>query len=209
MEKEQSDRLNAFLNENKGKRKFTQSVDLIVNFKNIDFSKQDSRLNMEIKLPFGKGKVNKVLLFSDDSAMSAKASQLGVKVVKGSELSSIFTDKIRMAELLEYELVSQPVLMPQIAKTLGQFLGPRNKMPRPVMGDISAVIGGMGKSIFIRNKGKYLPTVHCVVGTEQMPQEQISANIDETIGEFAKKPGKQNIRSVFIKLTMSKPVRLI
>jgi large subunit ribosomal protein L1 len=209
MEKEQIDKLSAFLGENKGKRKFTQSVDLVVNFRNIDFSKQDNRLNMEIKLPYGKGKVSKVMLFSDDAAMSAKASQLGIKVAKSGELASIATDKVKMAELLEYELIAQPALMPQIAKTLGQFLGPRNKMPRPVIGDVSAMIGSMGKSLFVRSKGKYLPTAHCVVGTEQMPQDQIAANIDEVIGAFAKKTGKQNIRSVFIKLTMSSPVRLI
>ena len=51
-----------YIGENKGKRKFKQSVELAINFKNIDFSKQDNRLNMEILLPNGKGKVRKIAL---------------------------------------------------------------------------------------------------------------------------------------------------
>ncbi|MFA6530635.1 MAG: 50S ribosomal protein L1, partial [Candidatus Micrarchaeia archaeon] len=41
--------------EDKGKRKFTQSVELIVNFRGIDFTKPENRLNLDIALPKGKG----------------------------------------------------------------------------------------------------------------------------------------------------------
>ena len=47
-----------FIAENKGKRKFKQSVELAVNFKDIDFSKQDNRLNLDIILPNGRGKAS-------------------------------------------------------------------------------------------------------------------------------------------------------
>ena len=209
MEKEALEKLGEYIEANRGRRKFTQSVDLSINFSGIDFSKQDNRLNLEVKLPNGNGRVSRVLVFSDDKAISATAQQLGALVVPGSEIQAIANDKKRLGELLQYELVAQPALMPVIARQLGQFLGPRNKMPRPIIGDISNILGGMGKSIYIRSKGKYLPTVHCSIGTEKMDSNAISANIDETLAVISKKTGKQNIKSVYVKLTMAPPIRLI
>lgn len=209
MEKEQLDKLSAFINENKGQRKFTQSVDLTVNFTGLDFSKADQRLNIEIKMPNGKGRESQVIFFGDDRNLVAKAQAAGAKIIGSAEIPSIANDKVRMNELLNNELLAQPALMPQIAKGLGQFLGPRNKMPKPAIGDINTLISNISKSVFIRSKGKYLPTVHCVVGTEKMEIPQIAENIDEVMGAFSKKLGKQHIKSVYVKLTMSKPLRLI
>ncbi len=56
MDKETLEKLGTFINENKGKRKFSQSVEVAVNFMGIDMAKQDNRLNLEIKLPNPKGK---------------------------------------------------------------------------------------------------------------------------------------------------------
>jgi large subunit ribosomal protein L1 len=210
MEKEQLDKLNALISENKGKRKFVQSVDLSVNFTGIDFSKQDNRLNMQITLPNGRGKTSDVIFFGDDANLAAKAQQAGAKVVPGREILDIASDKTRMADLLNHELIAQPALMPQIAKALGQFLGPRNKMPKPVIGtDVSSIIKGIGGSIYVRSKGKYLPTAHCVVGNESMDVNAIATNVDEVIGAFTRKVGRPHIKSAYIKLTMSKPVKLI
>ena len=209
MEKEQQDKLTAFIAENKGKRKFTQSVDLTVNFTGIDFNKQDNRLNMQVLLPNGRGRDTQVIFFADDKNLSAKAQAAGAQVVPSSEIPTIANDKARMNELLNKELLAQPSLMPQIAKAFGQFLGPRNKMPRPAVGsDVGATIASIGKSIYIRSKGKYLPTINCVVGTEKMAPEEISANIDEVVGSLSKKVGKAHIKSVYVKMTMSKPLRL-
>ncbi len=209
MEKEQLEKLGSFIEANKGKRKFTQSVDLSVNFSGIDFTKPDNRLNLEVKLPNGRGKESKVMVFSDDRNINSKVEKYGAKIIPGSEIATISNDKARQNELLEYELVAQPALMPAIAKQLGQFLGPRNRMPKPLIGDIDRIVGGMGNSIYIRSKGKYLPTVHCLVGTEKMPLGEIAANIDEVVNAVVKKVGKHNIRSVYVKLTMSEPLKLV
>ena len=210
MEEEPLGKLKTFIEENKGKRKFTQSVELAVNFKGIDFTKQDNRLNLEIKLPHGKGRDSKAVVFADDAKLAEKAAAAGAKVIPSSQLQSLSSNKAQMTDLLNYELVAQPSMMPQIAKSLGQFLGPKNKIPRPLIGeDVSAVISNISKSIYLRSKGKYLPTIHCLVGTESMKPEDISSNIDEVINSLAKKVGKANIKSAYVKLTMSKPLRII
>ncbi len=211
MEKEQLEKLGAFIGANKGKRKFTQSVELAVNFTDVDFSKQENRLDVEIRLPNGTGKSREVMVFADSKSISdATVQTVGAKVVNSSELTGIATDKARMAELLKYELFAEPRMMPQIAKALGPFLGPRNKMPKPLLDtDVAKVISESSRSIAIKSKGKYLPTAHCVVGTEKMGAAEIAANIDEVLGSLAKKVGRPRIKSVFVKLTMSAPVRLV
>ena len=207
MEKEQLEKLGSFIEANRGKRKFTQSVDLSVNFSGIDFSKPDNRLNLEVKLPNGRGKESKVIVFSDDRNISSKVEKFGVKIIPGSEIATISNDKARQNELLEYELVAQPSLMPSIAKQLGQFLGPRNRMPRPLIGDVEGIVKGMGNSIYIRSKGKYLPTVHSIVGIEDMEASKIYNNIIEVVNSVGAKVGQNNVKSVYVKLTMSEAVK--
>ena len=210
MEKGTFDKFNAFIEENKGKRKFTQSLELSMNFANIDFNKQDNRLNLEVKLPNGKGKSSNVIVFADDKAMSERAAQDGAKIIPSKELQTIATDKVMLSELLNCDLLAQPSLMPQIAKSLGQFLGPRGRMPKPVIGsDVSTLISNATKSITLKSKGKYLQKINCLVGTEKMAAPELAANIDEVLSSVTKKVGKQNIKSVYVKMTMSKPLRLI
>lgn len=209
MDQEQLAKFSAFVEENKGKRKFSQSVELAINFTGMDFNKQDNRLNMEIKLPNGKGKEHKIMVFADDRIMSEKVTQLGAKVVPSSQIPSMSNDKEKLKELLAYELFAQPSLMPQIARTFGQFLGPRNKMPRPMVGDVNSMISNATKSVYVRSKGKYLPTVHCMVGTEKMNASELVSNIDEVVAVVTKKVGKEHMRSVYVKFTMGKPLRLV
>ncbi len=210
MEKETFEKFSSFISENKGKRKFNQSVELAINFMGIDTSKQDNRLNLEIKLPNPKGKKHSVIVFADNKAIASAAQESGAKVIPSSELDSITTNKQMLNELLQSELLSEPSLMPQIAKRLGQFLGPRNKMPRPLMGtEISKAVEDTARSVFIRSKGKYLPTVHCMVATENMDPKAIAANIDEVVNAVIKKVGKDHIKSVYAKLTMSSPMRIV
>ncbi len=210
MEKETLDKLSAFIQENKGKRKFNQSVELAINFMGYDTNKQDNRLNLEIKMPNPKGKSHNVIVFADDKNIASKAQASGAKVIPGAEIAAITNDKIKLNELLQGELLAQPSLMPQIAKALGQFLGPRNKMPRPLMGaDINKAVEDTARSVFIRSKGKYLPTVHCMVATESMDVNAIAANIDEVVAAVVKKVGREHIRSVYTKLTMSKPMKIM
>jgi large subunit ribosomal protein L1 len=100
-------------------------------------------------------------------------------------------------------------MMPQIAKALGQFLGPRNKMPRPITGDIETMVNNATKSIYIRSRGKNLPTVHCMVGTETMQINELASNIDAVLSEVIRSVGKQSVRSVYLKLTMSQPLKIM
>lgn len=207
---EELETFSKFLAENKGKRKFKQTVELAINFKGIDFTKQDNRLNMDITLPNGKGKSKKIAVFSTDRNISADAQKNGVEVIDGTQIEQIGKDPARMNSLLEYELIAQPSLMPVVAKNLGQFLGPRNAMPKPLLGNasLSSLAAELNKRISIKNRGKNLPTVHCIVGSEDMEANKIYDNIKEVMGSVTKKVGGNHIKSAYVKLTMSKPLKI-
>ncbi|MCL4373471.1 MAG: 50S ribosomal protein L1 [Candidatus Marsarchaeota archaeon] len=209
MDEETQKKISSFIEENKGKRKFNQSVELAINFFDVDFSKQNNRINMDVKLPYGRGKESSIIVFADDRGIVDRLSEFNIKVIPSSQLQTISTEKEKMRELLSSNLFAQPSLMPQIAKVLGTFLGPRNRMPRPLMGDIKKTMSDSLSSISIRSKGKYLPTVHCVVGSEKMDIQKIISNIDEVISQLSKKVGRQHIKSAYVKLTMSKPLKFI
>ncbi len=200
-----------FINENKGKRKFKQSVEVAVNFKNIDFSKQENRLNLEVLLPNGKGKESKVLLFANEKETIDKAKALGIEVITQDELQSIANDKKRLKQLLNYELYAQASMMPTIAKLLGPFLGPRNKLPKPILPnqDLKKLLDEAKRKINIKTKGRFLPTVHFIIGKEDMDPKSLYENLEEALNAIKRKVGDNAIRSVYIKLTMSPSKRLI
>lgn len=205
------DEFSKFIAENKGQRKFKQSVELAVNFKGVDFNKQDNRLNLEVMLPYGKGKTRKLLVFATDKTLIEDARKNGIEVINGNEVEGVATDAKRLNSLLDYDMVAQPNLMPVLAKSLGQFLGPRNRMPRPLLGNanLATIATEATRRVVVRSKGKYLPTVHAVVGSEDMEPDKILNNINEVMEAVKKKVGANNIKSVYVKLTMSKPARLM
>ncbi len=200
-----------FINSNRGKRKFKQSVELAINFKGIDFSKQENRINIEAVLPNGKGKTKSIAVFATEKPIVSKAKELGLVVIDGSEIGSIANDQARLRELLNYELLAQPNLMPAIAKALGQFLGPRGHMPKPLLGnvDLASISSEINKKVSIRSKGRFLPTVHCVIGTEDMEPQKLYENMNSVISAVAKKVEQNHIRSVFVKMSMSSSMRVM
>ncbi|MGC8547494.1 MAG: 50S ribosomal protein L1 [Candidatus Micrarchaeia archaeon] len=200
-----------FLQENKGKRKFRQTVELAINFKGRDFTNQSNRLNFTVLLPNGKGKSSKLAVFASDKNIIDEAKRNNIEVISDSDIPTIAADKQRLASLLNYELLAQPSLMPTIARYLGQFLGPRGKMPRPLLPGTSMqrAAAEANAQITIKNTGKFLPTIHCAVGTEDMDPKKLFENIKAVVDSIAEKVRKDNIKSIYVKLTMSKAQRLL
>lgn len=200
-----------FIADNKGKRKFKQTVELAINFKGMDFTKQDNKLNLDVILPNGKGKTKRIAVFATERSVIEDAKKNDIEVIDGASVDGIGKDPARLNSLLQYELVAQPSLMPSIAKSLGQFLGPRNRMPRPLLGsaNLTTLSNELNRRINIRSKGKNLPTVHCIVGTEDMDPQKLYDNINEVVGSVVRKVGNSHIRSVYVKLTMSQPTKFM
>lgn len=194
----------------KGKKQFKQSVELIINMRGIDFSKTENRLNLDIALPKGKGgKEPKIAVIGEES-VTTPAKKAGVDLtISPAELPS-YADRVKIRDLAEhYVLLAQPNLMAQVAKHLGQYLGPRGKLPKPIVGNMAELVEKARKSVRIVSKGKYLPTVQSLVGIETMPQEDLAENIDAVYDAVKSKVTEGNIKSMFVKLTMGKPIRVV
>jgi len=195
--------------EDKGKRKFLQSIEMIINFTRVNFSKQDQRLDLAVVLPKGRGKPVKVAVFADgQAALDAKKAGADL-VIPSEEIPLIATDKKKAIKLAkEYVFLSEPKLMALVGKHLGQTLGTRGKLPRPIVGkSIKQAIEEARNTVFLKTKGKYLPTLQCIVGSEVMSSEDILENANAVLSAILQKLQKQNIKNILFKLSMGSPVK--
>jgi len=203
--------INKIIKEGK-KRRYKQSVELIINLRNIDMKNPSNRMDQTIALPEGKGKESKIAVFASGEA-ALKAEEAAEKVIRPEELKDYAKDKHKSKQLAnEYDFfLAEAPLMPTIGKTLGKVLGPRGKMPRPVPpgADLKPVADQLKKSIRLRSHSTL--TCHALVGNEEMKPEAISKNVEAVIkrAEDNLPQGKANIASVFVKTTMGSPVRIL
>jgi len=195
--------------EAKGKRKFTQSMEMMVNFRGIDFTKAENRLNLDILLPKGKGKDQKVIVFAD-AQMALDAKNAGAtEVIDGAGITKLAADKGRLAILAKScEFIAQPSLMIQVGKSLGQVLGARGRLPRPVVGNVKDAITAAKSRVRMVSKGKYLPVAQCLIGSEAMPVADLAENFSAVFEKVQAKATEPNIKSVYVKLTMGAPVKV-
>lgn len=194
----------------KGKRKFKQSVELIINFKGIDFTKAENRLNLDIVMPKGMGgKENKVVVIGEETT-THNAKKLGADVVvKMDEIEGFGKDVKNLKKIArDHVFLAEPKAMGLAAKNLAKVLGPRGKLPSPLVGDLKQAIERARKTVKVQTKGKYLPTVQCFVGTEEMDAGMLVDNIDAVFEKIKTKVATGNIKNAFVKLTMGKPVRI-
>lgn len=188
------------------KRKFDQTLDLIVSLKGIDLRKDN--VNAVISIPH-KVKDKKICGFL------TKKSDL-IRTITKPEFGK-FKDKAALRTLIEEFdfFIAHASLMPAIATTFGKALGPAGKMPSPQLGIItqetpeviSPLIEKISKSIKIRAKEM---CIRVGAGKESMKDEEIIENVKSIYkGIIEALPTKrENVRKVKIKFTMSKALEV-
>jgi len=193
---------------NKAKqRKFSQSMDLVVNFKGIDFNKPDTKLSIDVVLPKGRGKPKKIALICGDE-LASKSKGLVDTIIPIKDLEKMASNKKALKRLADQTsfFFAQIDAMPLVGRFLGQALGPRGKMPKPVppTADLKAPVERARNTISIKTKGKNLPVVHAGFGTEEQSDEDLEANALAVIEAILSKvpQGKANIKSILVKATM-------
>ncbi len=194
------------------KRSFVQSIDLIVNLKDIDPKKSESRIQELIELPHPAREVNRICVFASGE-LALRARRAGADLVmERSDLETLMGDKKRQKELAKtYDFfIAEAPLMPLVGRVLGTTLGPKGRMPTPVppTASIKEHIERHRNMVLIRLRGQ--PVLQCRVGTEDVPDEQISENIQVVMRGIERRlnRGIKNIRSIWLKTTMGPPVRV-
>jgi large subunit ribosomal protein L1 len=193
------------------KRRFEQTFELAINFRELDMKRPENRINLRIQLPNGIGG-QKVLVFAGgDLALRARRSGAD-EVIEPAELSELAKDKkAAKKRLKDFDIfISEAPLMPTVGRVAGPILGPRGKMPTPVppQAPVDTVIERERRAIVLRSRDKMF--VHCMVGRENMTNEQVAQNIEVVITNLigATKRGLGNVRSIYLKMTMGEAVKL-
>ena len=186
------------------KKKFDQSIDLLVSLKGIDPKKDNIATIANVP---NKIKEKKICGFL------TKKTEL-VRTITNLDFPKYREKKALKNLIKEYDFfIAAAPLMPAVASTFGKILGPAGKMPSPQLGilpveddkAIKALLERIDKSLKIRVKEA---SIKVSAGKESMDDEKIIQNIESIYRGIvdAMPVKKDNIRKVMIKLTMSKPI---
>jgi len=195
------------------KRNFTQSIELILNLKDIDMKSPEGRIQERIELPHpSPEKPNKIcVIATGELALKAKRAKADL-VIGNDELAGLAGRKKELRKIAnDYNFfMAEAPLMSRVGKTLGPALGPRGKMPVPVppTADISGLIKRYRKMVFVRMRNQ--PVIRCRVGTESMKEEEIAENVQTVLKTIERKlkRGTKNIKTVYLKTSMGTPVKI-
>ena len=194
------------------KRKFNQSIELILKLQDIDMKSPEAKIQEVIELPHGLEKLNKICVIAQgELAMKAKRANAD-HVVERPELEGLAGKKQEMRKIAnQYDFfIAEAPLMPLIGKTLGSVLGPRGKMPVPVppTADIASLIAKHRKTVTIRMHNQ--PTLQSRIGMENMKDEEITDNIMAILRvlEGKLKRGMKNVKFAYVKMAMGAPVKI-
>jgi len=192
-------------------RKFQQSIELILVFKDIDV-KKGFAINETIQLPKKMSKSASVcIIAAGDLGIKAKNAKAD-RVMNEAELVQLGKNKRESRKVInKYDFfLADTKLMPTVGKVLGQLLGPRGKMPTPIPfnAPVEALLERFRTSVGVKVKGSL--SLSCKIGEESMEDADLAANANAVTATIEKKlpNGDKNIRNIMIKTTMGKAIRL-
>jgi large subunit ribosomal protein L1 len=191
------------------KRKFAQTVDMIVVLQNIDFKIPANKVDLKVVLPAGRGKDVRVGVFGDTDFLS-KAKNADVRI-SDKELRRTPKEMRKVAEQADF-FIAQTTLMVEVGKNWGKFLSTRGKMPQPMPpgADPTPMIMRLKNTTALRSRGNTPQSLSCAVGIESMKDEEIVKNVMAVYNALMEKlPGKENnIHKMILKTTMGPSIKL-
>ena len=200
--------------QNSPKRNFKQSVDLVINLKDLDMKKPEHQLNLFVPMPFGRGrKVTVCALVGLESLQNAKKAC--DDAIAAEDFGKYDKKKAKkLANQFDFFIAHAPI-MAKIASAFGPIFGPRGKMPNPKAGcvippnvNIAPLYQRLQNMVRITMKSD--PIVHCMVGKEDSKEEEVVDNVMTVYNAVIRAlPNEENnVKSAYLKLTMGKPVRM-
>ncbi|MFM2049390.1 MAG: hypothetical protein RI955_1938 [Bacteroidota bacterium] len=183
--------------------KFDASVDLHIRL-GVDPKKADQAVRGVVTLPHGTGKDKKVLVLCTPDK-EAEATAAGADYVGLDE----YIQKIEKGWVDIDVIIATPAVMPKLGK-LGKVLGPRNLMPNPKTGTVTADVASavkevkLGKIAFKLDKQAI---IHTSIGRISFTPEKLHDNALELINTIVRmKPTAAKgtyLKSIYMASTMS------
>jgi len=196
------------------KRKFSQSVDLIITLQDLNLKNPEDQLDFFLTLHHDTGKKIKVCaLVGPETREEAKAAC--DETVLADNFAQYDKKKTRRLAKTHNFFIAQANIMAKVATTFGRVLGPQGKMPNPKAGcivppkaSLKPIVERLQKTV--RITAKKSPVVQVKIGTEDQPEENIIDNAltayNQVIQHLPKE--RNNIKGAYLKFTMTKPVKL-
>nr|MDO8115207.1 hypothetical protein [Candidatus Sigynarchaeota archaeon] len=206
--------------EAKKKRKFVETIDVVINLKNVNLKDPNKRFNAEIELP-NPVEPHPSICFLVDGDQLVEASNLKVDALNKDQMDEMGkaekAEKRKFVNKYEY-FVANSEMMKLVAKNFGKVFGPKGKMPRPQPQGFGVI--GPGEKIapsmerykkVVRVKLQKFPLIQFKIGDKQMDIKQLTQNLKAAIDWIEQKleKGRQNVRSIYVKTTMGGSVRLL
>ncbi len=206
--------------ESKKKRKFVETIDVVVNLKNVNLKDPNKRFNNEVELPNPvEDKTSVCFLVEGDQLVQAgnlKVDALGKDAMDAMGKAEKAA-KRKFVNKYEY-FVANTETMKLVAKNLGKLFGTHGKMPRPQPqgygvinpGDSLAPTLDRYKRV-VRMKLQKFPLIQYKIGNKAMDVKKLAQNLKASLEFIEQKleKGKANIKSIYVKTTMGKSVKLL
>lgn len=189
--------------------KFDSSVEIAIRL-NLDTKKADQQLRGAIVLPFGTGKVKKVLVLAK-GPMATAAKDAGADYVGDMDMIT----KIETQNWFDFDvIVATPDMMPALGK-LGKVLGPKGLMPNPKTGtvtmDTAKAVNDIKKGRVEYRTDSY-GNVAAIIGKVSFTEEQLIENMNAFVSLILKsKPSAVKgdyVKNISISSTMGPGVKI-
>lgn len=197
--------------ENSPKRRFKQSVDLVIVLKDINPKSTEGRIRETIVLPKGRGKEQNICVVADgEMAIKAREHKGVSKVITGDELKTLDKKNAKkIAEFCDWILVKTD-LMPTAGRVLGPAIGPRGKIlvPIPLTADLSVFVERYRSAVLAKTKDQ--PQIMVPIGSVDMSVEDLVENAEAVLSTIVSKlpNGINNISKIIVKTTHGAPISI-
>ncbi len=189
--------------------KFDESVDVSVRL-SVDPKYPEQMVRGTVVLPFGTGKVKRVLVIAAGEKQK-EASEAGADFVGGEEI----VEKIQKENWFEYDVViATPDMMKSVGR-LGKALGTKGLMPSPKAGTVTFNVKDTVADI---KKGRVefrvdkAGIIHSSIAKTSFETEKIAENAKTLLSAILKaRPTTlkgRYVKSVFISSTMSPSIKV-
>jgi large subunit ribosomal protein L1 len=202
-------------------RKFDESIDLIINIKDVNLNDPKNRIDKEIILAnevITIDKPNICVIASDEILLEAK--KLGVDTIDSDRLVKLNSEekkyKKKFAKKYDYFVVEDK-LMRDVARYLARFLGPVGKMPKPFPAGYGIISSTEDLKIayerykkIIRIQMKKQPIIFAKIGKKSMSIDKLFENLKTVVNYIAEQMPHRfnNFKSMYLKSTMGTPVKM-
>ena len=194
------------------KRNFLQSLELVISLQNIDIKKKELNINEVVFLPHVFTKPPMICVFASSGiALEAKRFEAD-RVIEPEELDKLATSKREIRKISQKYtfFLAEASLMPRIGKIFGPYLGPKGKMPSPLLPNtpIEDVIRKYRSATRIRTRNQL--SILCKIGDEKLEDNNLAENFSVVLNTIKKKLplGSKNIKNLEVKFTMGPTVEI-